>query len=141
MQDQELRELLDDLPRARASADFTGRTIKRLRAEKRRPRTWRKPILVVAGCTLLFACAVPIWMHVSELNRRAQASSELAALRSEHAQLAAEINTLRQPANRPLPVLYLGSTDSVDYVLDLRQLAQRRASPDDQNVPIQQASF
>jgi hypothetical protein len=90
---------------------------------------------------LLFATAVPIWMHVNEQNRRAQVGSELAALRSEQAQLAAEIKTLRQPTTRPLPVLYLGGTDSVDYVLDLRQLAKRRVSSDEQNVPIQQKTF
>jgi hypothetical protein len=68
--------------------------------------------------------------------RAALRQQRAAALRSETAEIARELETLRQQAQRPAPVLYVGGNEEVDLVLDLSTLPLAAAVP----APLTEAS-
>ena len=125
MKRSRLSALLSELPPVKATPDFAARTLLRLAAPERRPRALRRLIWAAAAVVVLAAAAVPAWLHLHRQGDREQARLELDALRDEHERLSLALSQIkRQNAQEP-QLLYLGGTDSVDYVVDLRQLHAR----------------
>ncbi len=118
MNDNDVRELLRGLPRARASSDFTSRVLARVEQPGRRP-VWIAAAAAAAAVLLVVGAA---W-RVEQTRRHDARRAEVAALRSEADQLADELKQLRAQEQASSPVLYLGGDDQVDVVLDLRRLA------------------
>ncbi len=140
MNDHDLRDLLKQMPDVPASEGFTDRTLARLREPRAPARTWHRFAVVAAACLLVAAVAVPTWMHLAEKARQEQARAELAALKKAHDRLSAELAMLRQSRHEPR-ILYLGGTDSVDYVIDLHKLAQHSTDPGSRAVRFRKANL
>jgi len=124
MDDQQLREILKSTPRTRAPEGFTRQTILRLADKQPKGRTWRRLALVAAACALLVGLAVPAGLELSRRADQAQARDELERLRDDHDKLQRQLAALRASQEKEPELLYLGGTDSADYVVDLRQLAR-----------------
>ena len=122
-----LIEALRDLPRETASDDFTSRVMERLEHERdtpSRPRLWIVALATVLG----LAIGLP-WLEDSRDQRRAD---DLAArtreLKERHRALELELEEIRTRYEHERPVVYLGGDDEVDFVLDLRPLAEELAT-------------
>lgn len=113
-----LDELLQGLPRVRASDDFTGRVLAELEG---RPRRTPRPGAVgwaVAAALLLVALLIG-GLRVEQQQAAGERASRAAELRSEHESLRQDLARLKSQAEQERPVVYLGSTDQIDLVLDL----------------------
>lgn len=121
-----LDRLLRDLPPERASDGFTGRLMTRIAQGPQRGRERESHRLVWAalaagaGALALFAVLGqgPERAPVSQRDLR----SEIAEMRRQHELLTEELTDLRTRTESASPVLYLGSIDQVDYVVDLSPL-------------------
>lgn len=121
--DTHLDTALHELPRERASADFTARVLARL---ERRP-WWashdaRQRLALAMTCTLALGLGLGFWHEGRE---RAASRARLEALRSEQRALALELSELERLAAQARPVIYLdgGDADGTDVVLDLVRVA------------------
>jgi hypothetical protein len=127
MDEQRLNQLLRELPRHQASPRFTAAVLRRLADDAPRSRPLRRLTPAAAAAALVAAGLV---FGVHEWTRGAERQRELArleALESEKRALEAEILELRRLARDARPVVYLGSTATVDLVVDLERLAERRS--------------
>ena len=122
--DEELRRL----PRLEASAGFTDRVLAELERPGGAPSRLASPRLVwatlAAGALLLGMLTVlhePLPETAPEplLESALSGSVRTEELRRQHALLTEELERLRSRTEAAAPVLYLGSDDEVDYVLDL----------------------
>jgi hypothetical protein len=127
MEGERISRLLRELPRHGAPAYFTAGVLRRLSDEPRR-RTFRR----LAAAAAAVAVAVGVF-GAHELARergrereRREALHRLEALEARKAELENEIRSLRRLARDAQPVVYLGSTPSVDVVVDLGRLAPVR---------------
>jgi hypothetical protein len=113
MDDRDLGDLLRELPRVRAGADFDARVLRRIRGGRPAPRWVRAllPALAAAGA-IVFAAAL----------RRQETRRE--AVREETRALARELDEMKRAL--PSPVVDVGGEDGVRYVIDLRRLPGRR---------------
>jgi hypothetical protein len=115
MEDQRIGDLLRELPRERARPGFTARVVMALDAEPRKIPAWRPMVLAAAA---LAAVAVSTgFLAEQQASRAADTARLLRELRTEHGRLEEEFQELSEP-----PVLYLGGTGDVDYVLDLSRV-------------------
>lgn len=133
--DDRLERTLRDLPRERAAEDFTARALARLDAP--RPSRARLP-LATAGVAVAAALTVALVAgrlgpaDHGEAGRRvtsrradaAEARRMLEDLRREHRALASELDALAADE----PVLYLGSDEEVDLVVDLSRVPMQPMS-------------
>lgn len=123
MEDHSVGPLLRELPRERAREGFTARVMARLDAPE--PKPWLQPRLFFATAALaaVVASAAILQVHAGrqEALRTAEARKMLRELRSEHASLKQELQTLTQP-----PVVYLGGDEEVDLVVDLSRVQSAR---------------
>ena len=132
LHDEELRRLLEDLSRQDASADFTEKVLSRLGATPPRRNTWgSRTTWAVAA-----AIAVGIWvgqMVRSERREQVRAAENLEQMQNEYRELQSELDRLRRLTSDVEPVLELGGTERMDFIFDLRVLAdersERRAKP------------
>jgi hypothetical protein len=128
MKDESLTEALRSLPRERAGRGFTDAVLARLPGGPP-PRHFGAVRLAVAGALLVLLAALPV-----ALRRPAPAptprQARLAELRQERERLALELAEVKRLAEGGLPVVYLGSDDQTDVVLDLERLARRRPGGD-----------
>lgn len=123
MHDDELKALLEQLPRQDASAGFTGRVMKRL-DEPARPRILsdrRWAFAVVCAMLITLGTAAVSWRKYEE---RREATDRLHMMRSEYRALELELEELRMLASDAEPVLELSGSERVDFLLDLRTLAE-----------------
>lgn len=121
--EERLRAALRALPAADPGPAFTARVLSRLatapsRAPRRRVPAW------AAAAAVMAVLIAALWG-----GRAALKVQRTAALRSETEELARELEALRQAAERPAPVLYLGGNEEVDLVLDLSTLPLAAAVP------------
>ena len=102
-----------------ASAGFTDRVLDALDARTARRRRRR-----ALGIALAIPAAAALLVAALMLSRSApEARSQQAAeLRLQHQQLEAELARLRQARDQPRTVLYLGTGEEYDLVLDLDPL-------------------
>jgi hypothetical protein len=122
MSDDRLRDALRGLPAPGPGPAFTARVMARLAAAPARaPR--RVPAWAAAAAAVVLAAGLLLG------GRAVVREQRNAALRSETEELARELEALRQAAERPAPVLYLGGTEEVDLVLDLSTLPLAAAVP------------
>jgi hypothetical protein len=104
----ELTDILQDLPRVEAGPGFTAEVMSRISGRRRHVRQgWT----AAAAAALL---AVSLLAH-----REVREHQRMKEMRQEQRALAAEIQELKQMSSGSDRV-YLGGTDHVDYVLDLR---------------------
>jgi sensor domain CHASE-containing protein len=128
MNEEHIRNLLSSLPREEASDDFTDRVLNRLDSVKR--PIYLEPRLALAVSVLLLVAA---WYGLRQWQSSVdeqQTNAQIRSIKTEVQQLQNDIRLLRDLA----PVLYLGGTENVDFVLDVRQLA--RETEGDRSQPI-----
>jgi hypothetical protein len=119
-----LKELLETMPRERAREGFTSRVLAEL---DRRPAPsrwsgarWLVPAAAAVGLVLVLAVAGSIHL-ARERDRRAELAAQLDTLRQEHRLLTEDLKDLRRRLFAR-PVIYLGGDDRADYVLDLHRV-------------------
>ncbi len=117
MNEEQIRRLLESLPRERASAGFTEKVMSRLDAA-RRPFYLQFRFAFAATVVLVIALWVGAgrWQAVLENNRTME---RIATIKAEVEKLENDIRLLRDLA----PVFYLGGDEEVDLVIDLRRFA------------------
>lgn len=136
MEDQQLRELIADLPRERARLGFTAAVLRRL-ADPEPQRGVRWP-MAWAGATLLVATVVAGSWGFAEWRQdreETQARLLLEEIKDEHARLAREVRELQEDSR---PVVYLGGDESIDFVVDMSRIRPGSAGSD--VVPVSQVS-
>lgn len=119
-------DLLRELPREHARPGFTARVLEQLDATPR-PASRRSfrlaPALAAAAlvAVAISAGALIEWRGGARRQREAvQARQTLQELRAEHGRLQQELQAMSES---PEPsVVYLGSDETVDYVLDLGKI-------------------
>lgn len=119
--DEKLDRLFKSLPRELAGDDFTGRVIQRL--EKRRPPVFSiyKLALVSATAAVVAAATVFSVSYFEQRAERDQLRRELDVVKTRYTEIAGQLDTLQnQPPADPL--IYVGSDDQADYVLDISKL-------------------
>ena len=144
MNDETLRRALQALPRSEADAGFTRQVMARLPEQspsnRLAPRFYWGLAAVAVVTALIAAVAVP-----SFLRSGGPTSSSLQASRNELVQpvtdpeddrlqrllterqaIVLELQRFRRESESGRPVLYLGGDESVDFVVDLAEVARRR---------------
>jgi hypothetical protein len=129
MEDHRLGDLLRELPREHARADFTARVLERLASPAPAPRPRGRLALAVAAAALAAAVATGVVVERQSAARQtieaARAQRILQDLRAEHGRLQRELRELSQP-----PVVYIGGNEDVDLVLDVGKVrAAEGATP------------
>ena len=117
--DRELDRLLAALPRESASPGFARRVLDDV-ATGSSPLRRRGWLVAAAAAAAAAAVAVGLWLVPRAAPRSPVVDTR--ALELEHRLLMDELESLKASlrAAEPAPVLYLGGTESVDLVLDLR---------------------
>jgi hypothetical protein len=119
---RQITDLLRELPREHARPGFTARVLGQLDAKPRRAARWSfrlapatpAIVAITALAVAISAGALIEWRGGARKHREAaQARQTLQELRAEHGRLEAELQAMSPP------VVYLGSDEKVDYVLDL----------------------
>ena len=123
MSDDRLRDALRELPAVDPGPAFTARVLARVAAAPPPAARRRLPVWAAALAAVVLLLGV-VWG-----GRVAMREQRTAALRTETEDLARELEALRQAAQRPAPVLYLGGNEEVDVVLDLSTLPLAAAVP------------
>ena len=113
-----LDQVLATLPRLRSEDEFTPQLLERLDRHRARQRRWRS--LAAAAVLLISGVATAEW---HEHREREQAVQELVDMRLEYRVLKDRLEDLEREATRRRPVVYLGESDGVEYVIDLSKLA------------------
>ncbi|MFQ5524822.1 MAG: hypothetical protein ACE5GX_01040 [Thermoanaerobaculia bacterium] len=117
---EHLDRYLRELPAARASAGFTERVLDQLH----RPVPVSDPVPATRlawgalGLAALLVVGLTFLREPAE-GPAASLSEEASEIRRQHALLTEELDRLRSRTHEAAPVLYLGSDNEVDYVLDL----------------------
>ena len=123
---EELGRLLKDMSRQDASPDFTDKVLSRLAAAPPRRTAWgTRTAWAVAA-----AVAVGIWvgqMARSERREQARAAENFEQMQNEYRELRSELDQLRRLTSDVEPVLELGGTERMDFIFDLRVLANERS--------------
>ena len=130
MNDEDLGRLIQKLPRAEPSFDFTTRVLSRLENRSRRSRRRAGSAIVWAGAVLSLG-VLGVFLsqgYVRERYERSRAAARVRELRDEYRDLQTELEKLRTLTRELEPVLDLGGTKDVDFVFDLRELARKEAA-------------
>ena len=125
MTDEELRRLLKTVESSRARPGFAQRVLLSLEKPGRRAvslASWR---WAVAAVLTLSVIGVTGW-RAAEFQENQEHLAEVESLRQESDRLAAELATLRTRAAQA-PVVYLGGTEDVDYVIDFARFDASRS--------------
>lgn len=125
-----LDRALAELEPGAASPGFTGRVMAALDEAGDRSTAWRggdaRRWALAAAATL--AVAIGIYLGARPEPPLAALAAERESMRLEHDELMRELESLRSLAMETRPVLYLGTGDDVDYVLDLSPLVEQSAT-------------
>lgn len=124
MNDDRLSAALESLPREQAGPEFTAGVLRRIEPAtprwlpaERPARRWA-PLAAAALVVLTLGFGWREWRH-------RQMAESLQALLAEKQALEAELESLRRLTRAARPVVYLGSDDEVDLVLDLERFRRR----------------
>lgn len=118
MTDDDLRSLIKSAPRTEASASFTAAVLDKL--DRSRARRTRRRALLAFGAAL----ALGSGLLLTNRHEQTKAAERVERLRREYRELESELAKLRRLATELEPVLELGGTEQVDFVLDLRQVGE-----------------
>ncbi len=128
MKDEDVGNLLRELPKQKASSGFTSRLMKKLpeTLPEKPPSVhqWRRPAFAVAAAAVLILAASSAWDYWREAQGRAEAAQRVETLRNEYESLQKELEELKALAAESQPVLSLGGTQQVDFLMDLRALSR-----------------
>lgn len=124
MRDQPLERILRSLPEGEPGPDFFTEVEQRIETRRRRRRRHRV-LGSIAAILLLGATIVGVREHRDGTAKARQVEE----LRAERAQIEAELEDLRTAVHESPPILYLGGTEEVDIVLDLRRLDGASTAP------------
>jgi hypothetical protein len=123
LDDPNIRQGLENLPRFQTSEGFTNDTMRRL--EQRSSRRFRLApggIWVIATALVL---AIGIFVGFKMLDQRRQQlayQQRVDAIRSRYQQIQSDVDTLRREAAQSPAVVFLGGTETFDLVVDLADL-------------------
>jgi hypothetical protein len=116
MNEEHIRNLLSSLPREQASDDFTDRVMNCLENVKQ-PIYLEHRFALAAVVLLIVVAGYGLRQWQSSVEER-ETEARIQSIKTQVQQLQNDIRLLRSLA----PVLYLGGTENVDFVLDMRQL-------------------
>lgn len=115
----ELSDLLQALPKTDASHGFTTRVIATV-TERR--RTVAAPRYRFAIAAVLVAMLTTLSVVGTKVVERQHERARLAQLRNERQQIEKELNELKALSKAADPVVYLGSANGVDLVVDVSKV-------------------
>jgi hypothetical protein len=124
--DDDIGRLLRALPGEGASAEFTRSVLSKLDARKGRLATRRRRRAVLATAAAIALGTVVSQGFLRERYERSRAAERIETLREEYRELQMELEKLKALTRELEPVLDLGGTEEVDFVLDLGELARRQ---------------
>jgi hypothetical protein len=131
MDDRELKDLLQRLPRDAAPPDFHARVLSRLDDVDRRRRARRRmaPALACALALVLGAGAAVTWTWQRRLDLREErvARARLESLVDEYRDLQQELTELERLVASAQPVVGVEGPGERGYLVDLGELAEARA--------------
>jgi len=113
-------DALRALPRERAGEEFTAAVLRSAPGAATAPPVGSRPLAALAALLLLVAGVVS-WSWERE-RRREELRGRVDALWQEQRELERAFADLRRTAAEEPRLLYLGSNDRVDFVLDLDRL-------------------
>lgn len=117
-----VEEALAELPRERASEDFTRRVLDGLAHRRISTMAGMSSRWVATLATLTaVGLALGFWLRSYPEAERPVQDESARLLRQEYESLRFEVAALRSLAAQPPPVLYLGGDSQIDVVLDLGQ--------------------
>jgi hypothetical protein len=125
MTDEDVSRLLREVAREETGTttpDFTGRVLARLDAPPRPRARARHRSLALGLAAALLGAALLSRGYFQERLQRSRTADRVRELRAEYRDLQAELDKLRALTREIEPVLELGGTERVDFVLDLRDL-------------------
>lgn len=135
MSDEDIGDLLRELRHRQGrapSSDFTSRVLGKLDARTGRGRRARGPRRALAlgfAASLVGVALLAVFREGGRLLERVERSEtaeRVRELRAEYRDLQAELDKLKALTQEIQPVLDLGGTEQVDFVLDLRDLPRER---------------
>lgn len=124
MKDEDVGNLLRKLPKQKASSGFTSRLMEKLPGKPPSVHHWMRPAFAVAAAAVLILVASSAWDYWREAQGRAEAVQRVETLRNEYESLQKELEELKALAAESQPVLSLGGTQQVDFLMDLRALSR-----------------
>ncbi|HEX9726714.1 MAG TPA: hypothetical protein VGC53_20720 [Vicinamibacteria bacterium] len=125
MKDEDIEKLLRELPRQKASPDFTPRLLGKLEKPPSSPTTaglGARSLIAAAASLMLLVALTSGLRYWSELRERSESARRVEALRDEYEALERELEELRSLAAASQPVVDLGGTEDLDILLDLRAI-------------------
>jgi hypothetical protein len=122
--DKHLDNLFDTLPREKAGADFTRNVLGELNRRDARPFPWRRTAFVAVLSAAGVVAVVSVFWHISGERQRSGLEQELAEIRAEYRNISRQLEALDREAEDN-SVIYVGSDEQADYVLDLSELQER----------------
>jgi hypothetical protein len=131
--DEDIGRMLRALPGERASAEFTSKVLSKLDARRSSLAARRRRRAVLATAAALALATVLSQGYLREQYDKSRAAARIEALREEYRELQVELDKLKALTHELEPVLELGGTEDVDFVLDLGELARR--SPGEADPP------
>jgi DNA-binding transcriptional MerR regulator len=115
MNDHDIRRLLQDLPRHRASEAFTPRVLQRSLARGSSGFSLRK--LAAAASLLMLLAAGGLWSRVADTR---QEEARMRSLRAEREQIRREIEELKRLTRPYQPVIEIPGGE-IDFVIELNE--------------------
>ena len=128
MKDEDIGNLLRKLPKQKASSRFTERVMESLPETPPSVPGWRRPAFAIAAAAVLTIAVSSAWDHWRERQERVEAAQRVEALRAEYESVQRELEELKFLAAESQPLLRLGGSGRVDFLMDLRALS-REAEP------------
>lgn len=119
MNHDELSDLLHTLPRTEASHGFTTRVIAKV---TERPSPMPVPRYRFAIAAVLVAMLTTLSVVGTKVVERQHERARIAQLRNERQQIEKELNELKAMSKAADPVVYLGSANGVDLVVDVSKV-------------------
>jgi hypothetical protein len=126
MNDNDLRDLLREVPRESVSADFRARVLARLDGADRRSRARRRlaPVLAFAAA-LMVAAGVAVFYSIERRDQRVE-QARLESLELEYRSLEQDFQELQRMVAAAQPVVGIEGPGERGYVVDLPELAKAR---------------